>query len=572
MQGDRDLLGLTPSGADALELLTVVPMGRGAVVLFRQRFGDLAAAVDGILSVGVRDGAVWHVSSSLARDGAAPAPATLSAADAERAALGDAGVAGAKVLRTQLVAVPTAAAGARAAYEVDLGRGPGGEPVGYSSYVDGRDRAMLVREGLVDFDVNNPEWAVFPDSPPGDSRRPTRGCAGAAQRPPAAPGGRHAARRAVGHRGGDQPADQHLARQQRQRRAQLGSTTRRGRPGRPPPARPRYAYPFTNQWLQRGAATRRCSPRPSATTPTRRRRTCSPCTTGCTTGRTSSGSPRTRGTSRPTTTAGGRGGAERRNEQAGGISGARPGAPQPDNANQVTGRDGVAADHQHVPVAAERGRRSTRMRRRRLRHDGDRATSHPRHHQPDDRRAQRRAQLARRADRWVIVGRPDGLEYLFQHGSRGRRTRLSSSASTSPAIRSAASATTTSPTARSTTRDVGYSTGGPAVHADGKIWRRHQRPGPGRDDQRYGLGTPRSRKSCAKGHASVDRCPGNRRWSQLVFDSFLLMAASQVSLVDCGTTCSPPTCSASAGRTRTCSGPRSPGRGMGAGRVSNGAA
>ena len=54
---NRDVLGLTARGADALELVTVAPMGEGAVVLFRQRFGDLVAAVDGMLSVGVRDGA-----------------------------------------------------------------------------------------------------------------------------------------------------------------------------------------------------------------------------------------------------------------------------------------------------------------------------------------------------------------------------------------------------------------------------------------------------------------------------------------------------------------------------------
>ncbi len=34
---NRDVLGLTQSGAAALEVLTVAPMGRGAAVLFRQR-------------------------------------------------------------------------------------------------------------------------------------------------------------------------------------------------------------------------------------------------------------------------------------------------------------------------------------------------------------------------------------------------------------------------------------------------------------------------------------------------------------------------------------------------------
>ena len=73
---NRDLLGLTQSGT-ALEALAVAPMGQGAAVLFRQRFGGLHAGVDGLLAVGVRDGAVYYVSSSLARSSAAPAGATL---------------------------------------------------------------------------------------------------------------------------------------------------------------------------------------------------------------------------------------------------------------------------------------------------------------------------------------------------------------------------------------------------------------------------------------------------------------------------------------------------------------
>jgi hypothetical protein len=172
---NKDLLGLTQSGADALEILTVAPMGAGATVLLRQRFGDLPAAVDGMLSLGIRDGAVWHVSSSLARDGAAPAPATLSKADAEQIAIADSGAASAGVMRTELVAVPTAA-GARAAYEVILGANlNGADPVAYSTYIDARDGSVLVREDLVDSEVDNPEWDVFPTTPnPNHSSTDTR--------------------------------------------------------------------------------------------------------------------------------------------------------------------------------------------------------------------------------------------------------------------------------------------------------------------------------------------------------------------------------------------------------------
>jgi extracellular elastinolytic metalloproteinase len=55
---NRDLLGLTERGAKSLEVLTVAPMGAGAAVVLRQRFGGLAAGRDGLLALGVRDRAV----------------------------------------------------------------------------------------------------------------------------------------------------------------------------------------------------------------------------------------------------------------------------------------------------------------------------------------------------------------------------------------------------------------------------------------------------------------------------------------------------------------------------------
>jgi extracellular elastinolytic metalloproteinase len=119
--------------------------------------------------VGVRDGKVWYVSSSLARDAAAPQPATISAAAAERIAAADAGVSNATIMGTSLVAVPTPDRGARAAYQVTLGADlSGAEPVAYTTYVDARDGSVLIRENLVDSDTDNPEWEVFPNTPPVD--------------------------------------------------------------------------------------------------------------------------------------------------------------------------------------------------------------------------------------------------------------------------------------------------------------------------------------------------------------------------------------------------------------------
>jgi hypothetical protein len=153
---NRELLGLTARATNALDVVTVAPMGDGAVVLLQQRFGNLEAGHDGLLSVGVRDGMVFHVSGSLARDAAQPAAATLSADDAARIAVEDVGAARSAVQDTELVAVPTPT-GVRAAYNVLVVDGDAAEPIGVSSFVDARDGTVLLREDLVDHADDNPK-------------------------------------------------------------------------------------------------------------------------------------------------------------------------------------------------------------------------------------------------------------------------------------------------------------------------------------------------------------------------------------------------------------------------------
>jgi len=82
--------------------------------------------------------------------------------------------------------------------------------------------------------------------------------------------------------------------------------------------------------------------------------------------------------------------------------------------------------------------------------------------------------------------------------------------------------------------DVGYDLTGPQVHADGEIWtgtqfelrgalaRKHEREFPERDRA--------LQRRCAESELPVDRCPGNRRWVQLVMDSFLLMPTAPTML------------------------------------------
>jgi hypothetical protein len=89
----------------------------------------------------------------------------------------------------------------------------------------------------------------------------------------------------------------------------------------------------------------------------------------------------------------------------------RPAQRQPDH---PAGRR--AADHEHVPVAADRRLVLPAVRRRRLRHVGDRARVHPRHHQPHDRRPDRG--LAPAAGRRDEREHSDlmAMEYLYENG------------------------------------------------------------------------------------------------------------------------------------------------------------
>lgn len=165
---NRDLLGLTESGAEALEVITAVPVGQGAAVVLRQRFGDLPAGVDGLLSLGIVDGAVVYATSSLVRDGGAPAAATLSEEDAVAAGAQDAGISTEALERVTEVAVPTASDGVRRACQVVLIDNSAAEPEARSSYVDARTGAILVSEDLVDHDDDNPSCELFPANPPLD--------------------------------------------------------------------------------------------------------------------------------------------------------------------------------------------------------------------------------------------------------------------------------------------------------------------------------------------------------------------------------------------------------------------
>ena len=70
------------------------------------------------------------------------------------------------------------------------------------------------------------------------------------------------------------------------------------------------------------------------------------------------------------------------------------------------------------------------------------------------------------------------------------------------------------------------------MHADGEIWSATNFRVRQAFVNRYGQGTPSLQLSCAEGRTDVQACPGNRRWIQLMFDSFLLQSAGAVSMLD----------------------------------------
>jgi hypothetical protein len=411
INANRELLGLTPRAAQALDVVTVAPLGAGAAVVMQQRFGNLVAGHDGILVVGVRDGSVLSVSGSLARDAAQPAPAQLTANEARRIAVRDASVAASAVQSVDLVAVPTPS-GARAAYNVLLIDGNRAEPVGLSTFVDARDGSILVREDLVDHATDDPEWEVFQVSPPvdyssSDTRArwcftPLAGCD-----------------EVVGTSASPRAWDIPTSNQKQSSQTtngnnsfavhnwfsndpfSVGTELATLRPNRD------YSYPWTNQWFEQ-----KCAPT-TFDSPQRNDIDAARANLFAMHNRMHDWSYHlgfTEATWNMQDNNFGRApkqdDPEQGNAQAGGVSGGPPDFAARDNANQITPRDGRAPTTNMYLWQSIAGAFYAPVRRRRLRHDGHRSRVHPRHHQPHDRRPQRRPLVAAGHER-ELVG-PDG--------------------------------------------------------------------------------------------------------------------------------------------------------------------
>ncbi len=531
---NRDLLGLTKRAAGSLEVLTVAPIGPGAAVIMQQRFGKLVAGYDGLLTLGVRDGKVFSVSSSLARDTAQPAPALLTADDAAQVAARNAGVDVSAVQDTKLVAVPTPD-GARAAYDVTVIGGDAAEPVGFSSYIDARDGKLLVREDLVDYDVDNPEWEVFPHTPPVDySSTDTRvrwcfaprpGCDEVVGTPASPltwdvnPSNRKVSETTLGNNSfavhnwfSNNPF-------------RVGNELATKRPNRD------YAYAWTNQWQEEN-----CSP---ATFESQQRNDIDAARAnlfamhnrmhdwsyhlGFTEqtwnlqddnfGRGEKGNDPEQG-----------------NAQAGGVSGGPPDFAARDNANQITPDDGqrpITNMYLWQPIAGSFYAPCV---------DGDYDMSvigHEYTHAITNRMiAGPRAGLNSpqgMSESWSDLL---AMEYGVEHGYAPpgiQAFTIGQYVTQDPIAGIRNYNMSQSPLNYSS---VDYDFVGLQVHASGELWSATNFDIRQAMINKYGAGTPALQKSCANGQTPVTQCPGNRRWVQAVFDSFLLMGQTQVSMVD----------------------------------------
>ena len=532
---NRELLGLTARAANALEVVTVAPMGKGAAVILRQRFGNLVAGFDGLLSVGVRDGMVFHVSGSLARDTARPAAPRLSAEQATRIAADNAGVGVGAVQDVELVAVPTPEDGARAAYNVLVMGGDSASPVAVSSYVDARDGTVLVREDLVDYDQDNPEWEVFPNTPPADYSstdtrarwcfQPAPGCDEVVGTPasPLAwdidPTNRKPSETTLGNNSfavhnwfSNDPFDV-------------------GKELATPRADRNYAYPWTNQWLEE-----KCSP---ATFESQKRNDIDAARANlfASHNRMHDWSYHlgfTEATWNLQDDNFGRGGKkndpEQGNAQAGGVTGGPPNFAARDNANQITPPDGhppITNMYLWQPIAGSFYAPCV---------DGDydmTVVGHEYTHAITNRMiAGPRSGLSSpqgMSESWSDLL---AMEYLVEHGYAnpgiGAYT-IGAYVTQDPIAGIRNYNMSASPLNYSS---VDYDFVGLQVHASGEVWSATNFDIRAAMIDKYGAGTAALQKSCANGATPVTACPGNRRWAQLVFDSFLLMAQSQVSMVD----------------------------------------
>jgi hypothetical protein len=546
-------------------------MGTGGAVVFRQRFSGLPAAVDGLVNLAVTNGSVAYVSSSIAPDADAPSAASISREQAFSTAAAAAGrrvdAAGVRVTGqrggwtslqvdglaqpqfTRLAALPTPADGVRLVHDnVVTDNSDQALPVNSRELVDANTGKVWVSENLIDYAqapdaAGDPEWAAFPSNPRLDysstDDRELWCHAGSA------PG----CVRAVDNSAIRVPWDVDTA-------TGLSSTTTRGNaarsfekwmtnsggavgtnPATPSPDR-RYAYPWTNQWFEQ-----RCNPTTTFTSPQRNDIDAALANLFTMHNRMHDWAYHlgfTEQTWNLQTDNFGLGedgnDPEQGNAQAGGVVGGPPAAPSRDNANQGTGPDGIPgvtnmflwqplAGGFYAPCVDGDFDMSV------IGHEYSHAISNRMVGGPDA--GIRGPQGGAMGESWSDQFAMEYLqEYGFVRPEQANPYAVGAYVTGDDVVGIRNYGMNASPLNYS---DIGYDLVGVQVHADGEIWSATNFDNRQALIRKYDEAFPASdaalQRRCADGEVPVDRCPGNRRWIQLHFDSLLLMQ-SAVSMVD----------------------------------------
>ncbi|MDN3358711.1 M36 family metallopeptidase [Actinomadura sp. DC4] len=553
----RELLGVSQQAVDSLEVVAVNPIGAGSAVLFRERFGDLPAGYDGLAAVGVAGGKVYMVNSTLAPDVSTPEPATLTETQALRNASSDTGLNSGTVTSegssggwsrftasglqgtqsVKLVAVPLPQGGARSAYEVSVNDSGASGAESYTSYVDARTGDVLIREDNVADDAENPEWKAFPENPPADySSRDTRetwcltrtaGCdrviANAASPLPwDVDPSVSATESTQTTRGNNEWAAQDWLDATGRGFNLAGFAT-------PRPDR-NYTYPWTNQWYKT-----KCDPS-TFDSPQRNDIDAADANLLAMHNRMHDFSYNLGFTESAWNLQDdnfGKGGLGADPEHGNSQSGARvPGSLIRDNANQATPPDGnppttnmylwqSIAGSFYSPCVDGDYDQSV------IGHEYTHAISNRMVAGPD--RGLTGFQAGAMGESWSDL---DAMEYLAANGlvPAGQSAFVTGQYVTGNKVRGIRDYDLSKNPLNYS--DLGFDLTGPEVHADGEIWNGVNYDLRQAFIAKYGAGSAALRRSCAEGRTPVTRCPGDRRWIQLVYDGWLLMANGAVSMLD----------------------------------------
>jgi extracellular elastinolytic metalloproteinase len=553
------LFRLSRTAVSDLRVLRVAPIGRGFAVFLRQSFGGLPAAAGGTIALGIVDGSVVYVSSSLA-DGRLVGSPRLTAQEAVQRAAANVGRAVDRgdisaVRRAggwtrmkvrgftneqsaRLVAVPTPQSGIVPAFQtfvVDVDAGP----MAFVHYVDARTGEILIRTSAVDY-AGEPKWDLFPAYPrlnfsSTDTREtwcwdPAPGCDEVIAQDEGAtplawdvnPKNQNSTQTSIGNNAiGVEKWRSNVSRA-------VGRKTATHRQGRD------YQYPWNNQWFEE-----RCNPN-VFTSPAQNDIDAAIANLFAGHNRMHDWAYRL-GFTETTWNAqqdnfgrGEKGGdPEQGNAQAGGIVGGPPQFQSRDNANQITPPDGQApvtnmylwqpiAGAFYAPCVDGDFDMSV------IGHEYTHLISNRMVAGPDERLLGLQANAM--GESWSDLV---AMEILNEYGSVpvGGESPFAIGAyvTQDPVAGIRNYNMSDSPL---TYGDVGYDLVGPQVHADGEIWSATNFDIRTAMNQRYGSGNAASQVACADGRAAATECPGNRRWVQLVFDAWPLLAVGNVTMLD----------------------------------------